>query len=169
MAEISLKGNSCNTSGELPAVGSAAPDFTLVAGDLSESTLSDLAGKNVILNIVPSFDTGTCAMSVKTFNSKAGELGDTVIVNISKDLPFAQKRFCEAEGVEHVTNLSAFRCDQFGDQYGIALVGGPLKGLLARGIVVLDGEGKVTYTELVPDIVDEPNYDAALAAVSQTA
>ena len=169
MAEISLKGNPCNTSGELPTVGSVAPDFTLVAGDLSEKSLGEFAGKNVVLNIVPSFDTGTCAMSVKTFNSKAAELGDTVIVNISKDLPFAQKRFCEAEGVEHVTNLSAFRCDQFGEKFGIALVDGPLKGLLARGIVVLDGEGKVTYTELVSDIVDEPNYDAALAAVSQTA
>ena len=169
MAEISLKGNPCNTSGDLPAVGASAPDFTLVAGDLSENTLANFAGKNVILNIVPSFDTGTCAMSVKTFNSKAGELGDTVIVNVSKDLPFAQKRFCEAEGVEHVTNLSAFRCSQFGEQYGIALVDGPLKGLLARGIVVLDGEGKVTYTELVSDIVNEPNYDAALAAVIQTA
>jgi thiol peroxidase len=169
MAEISLKGNPCNTSGELPTVGSVAPEFTLVAGDLSEKSLADFAGKNVILNIVPSFDTGTCALSVKTFNSKAGELGDTVIVNISKDLPFAQKRFCEAEGVEHVTNLSAFRCDQFGEKFGIALVDGPLEGLLARGIVVLDGEGKVTYTELVSDIVNEPNYDAALAAVSQTA
>ena len=169
MAEISLKGNECNTSGDLPAVGSAAPDFTLVAGDLGEKKLADFAGKNVILNIVPSFDTGTCALSVKTFNSKAGELGDTVIVNVSKDLPFAQKRFCEAEGVEHVTNLSAFRCGQFGEHYGISLVDGPLKGLLARGIVVIDGGGNVTYTELVPDIVNEPNYDAALAAVSQIA
>jgi len=169
MAKITLKGNPCTTSGDLPAVGSAAPDFTLVAGDLSEKTLADFAGKNVILNIVPSFDTGTCALSVKTFNSKAGELNDTVIVNVSKDLPFAQKRFCESEGVEHVTNLSAFRCDQFGKQYGIALLDGPLQGLLARGVVVLDGEGKVTYNELVADIVNEPNYDAALAAVSQTA
>lgn len=169
MAEISLKGTPCNTSGDLPAVGSAAPNFTLVAGDLSEKSLADFAGKNVILNIVPSFDTGTCATSVKTFNSKAGDIGDTQIVNVSKDLPFAQKRFCEAEGVEHVTNLSAFRCSQFGEQYGIGLVDGPLNGLLARGIVVIDGEGKVTYTELVQDIVDEPNYDAVLEAVKQTA
>ena len=169
MAEVTLKGNACNTSGNLPAVGSAAPDFTLVAGDLSEKSLTDFSGKNIILNVVPSFDTGTCATSVKTFNSKAGEIGDTVIVNVSMDLPFAQKRFCEAEKVEHVTNLSAFRCGGFGEKYGAALVDGPLKGLLARAVVVVDGAGKVTYTELVGEIVDEPNYDAALAAVSQTA
>ncbi len=169
MAEVTLKGNTCNTSGDLPAVGSAAPGFTLVAADLSEKTLADFAGKNVIINIVPSFDTGTCATSVKTFNSKAGELGDTVIVNVSKDLPFAQKRFCEAEKVEHVTNLSAFRCCEFGKEYGAALVDGPLKGLLTRAIVVVNGAGKVTHTELVGEIVNEPNYDAALAAVKQTA
>lgn len=169
MAQITLKGNACNTCGDLPAVGSAAPSFSLVAADLSEKTLADFAGKNVILNIVPSFDTGTCALSVKAFNSKAGELGDTTVINVSKDLPFAQKRFCEAEGVEHVTSLSAFRCSGFGDNYGIAMTDGPLKGLLGRAVVVLDGEGKVAYTELVSEIVDEPNYDAALAAVKQTA
>ena len=169
MADITLKGNACKTSGDLPAVGSAAPTFTLVAGDLSEKTLADFAGKNVILNIVPSFDTGTCATSVKKFNESAGELGDTVIVNVSKDLPFAQKRFCEANSVEHVTNLSAFRCSGFGEGYGIAILDGPLQGLLGRAVVALDGEGKVTYTELVSEIVDEPNYDAALAAVKQTA
>jgi thiol peroxidase len=169
MAEVTLKGNACNTSGDLPAVGSAAPDFTLVAGDLSEKTLADFSGKTIVLNVVPSFDTGTCATSVKTFNSKAGEVGDTVIVNVSMDLPFAQKRFCEAEKVEHVTNLSAFRCGGFGEKYGTALVDGPLKGLLTRAVVVVDGSGKVTYTELVGEIVDEPNYDAALAAVTQAA
>ncbi len=169
MAEVTLKGNSCKTSGDLPAVGSVAPDFTLVAGDLSEKSLADFAGKTVVLNIVPSFDTGTCATSIKTFNSKAGEIGDTVIVNVSMDLPFAQKRFCEAENVEHVTNLSAFRSVGFGDEYGTVLVDGPLKGLFTRAVVVIDGEGKVTYTELVGEIVDEPNYDAALAAVTQTA
>lgn len=169
MAEITLKGNPCNTCGELPEVGSKAPDFTLVAGDLSEKGLADFAGKNVILNIVPSFDTGTCALSVKTFNNRAGELGETVIVNVSKDLPFAQKRFCEAEGVEHVTNLSAFRCDNFERDYGIGLDDGPLKGLLGRGIVVVDPEGKVAYTELVSEIANEPNYDSALASVIQTA
>lgn len=169
MADITLKGNACKTSGDLPAVGAAAPGFTLVAGDLSEKKLSDFAGKNVILNIVPSFDTGICALSVKKFNESAGEIGETVIVNVSKDLPFAQGRFCEAEKVEHVTNLSAFRCDGFGSDYGMTILDGPLKGLLGRAVVVLDGEGKVTYTELVPEIAQEPNYDAALAAVKQTA
>ncbi|MFT5301592.1 MAG: thiol peroxidase [Mariniblastus sp.] len=166
MAEVTLKGNVCNTAGELPTVGSAAPDFTLVAGDLSEKSLADFAGKQVIINIVPSFDTGTCATSVKTFNSKAGELGNTVIVNVSQDLPFAQKRFCESEGVEHVTNLSTFRCCEFGKSYGVTLTDGPLKGLLTRAIVVVDAKGQVAHTELVGEIVNEPNYDAALAAVA---
>lgn len=165
MAKITLKGNDCNTSGDLPAVGSAAPEFTLVAGDLSEKTLADYAGKQVVLNIVPSLDTGTCATSAKTFNSKAGEAGDTVIVNVSKDLPFAQKRFCDAESLEHIDNLSAFRCGGFADGYGAAIVDGPLKGLLCRAVVIIDGEGKVKYTQLVPEIVDEPDYDAALAAL----
>lgn len=165
MAEVTLKGNSCNTSGDLPAVGSAAPDFTLVAGDLSEKKLGDFAGKKVILNIVPSFDTGTCATSVKKFNESAGAIGDAVIVNVSKDLPFAQGRFCEANQVEHVTNLSAFRCSKFGEDYGVGLVDGPLKGLLSRAVVVVGADGKVAYTELVSEIVNEPNYDDALAAV----
>ncbi|MEL7495989.1 MAG: thiol peroxidase [Planctomycetota bacterium] len=165
MAEITLKGNPCNTSGDLPGVGGAAPAFQLVAGDLSETSLGDFAGKNVILNIVPSFDTPVCALSVQAFNEKAGEKADTVVVNVSKDLPFAQKRFCESNQVEHVTNLSAFRDDAFGNQYGVAIVDGPLQGLLARAIVVLDGTGSVKYTELVPEIAQEPNYDAALAAI----
>jgi thiol peroxidase len=169
MAKITLKGNDCNTCGDLPAVGSAAPEFTLVGGDLSESTLASFSGKNVILNIVPSLDTGTCATSAKTLNQKAGELSDTVIVNVSKDLPFAQKRFCDAEGVEHVSNLSAFRCGGFSKSYGCEITDGPLKGLLSRAIVVINGSGEVVYTEQVSEIVDEPNYDAALAAVSQTA
>ena len=169
MAEITLKGNSVNTIGDLPAVGSSAPDFTLVGPDLSEKSLADFAGKNVILNIVPSFDTGTCATSVKTFNSKAADLGDTVIVNVSKDLPFAQKRFCDSEGVESVTNLSAFRSPEFGEQYGIRLIDGPLKGLLGRAIVVINTNGEVVYTELVPEIVNEPSYEAAISAVAQTA
>jgi thiol peroxidase len=164
MSEITLKGNPINTSGDLPAVGSTAPDFTLVGGDLSDVTLAAHKGKTVIVNIVPSFDTGTCAASVKKFNESAGDLGDAVVLNVSKDLPFAQGRFCEANNVEHVTNASAFRCDGFGKDYGIALVDGPLKGLLGRAVVVIDGEGKVAYTELVSEIVDEPNYDAALAA-----
>ena len=169
MAEVTLKGNVCNTCGDLPAVGSAAPDFTLVAGDLSEKTLADFAGKNVIMSIVPSFDTGTCATSVNKFNESAGSLEGAVIVNVSKDLPFAQKRFCEANNVEHVTSVSAFRCNQFCESYGVTITDGPLKGLLTRAIVVVDGAGKVVYSELVPEIADEPNYDAALAAVKQTA
>ncbi|MFK7768787.1 MAG: thiol peroxidase [Mariniblastus sp.] len=169
MADITLKGNACHTSGDLPAVGSSAPGFTLVAGDLSEKTLADFAGKNVILNIVPSFDTGICALSVQRFNESAGELGETTIVNVSLDLPFAQGRFCEANKVEHVTNLSAFRCSKFGEDYGMTITDGPLKGLLGRAVVVLDGEGKVTYSELVPEIAQEPNYDAALDAVKQLA
>ncbi len=165
MAQITLKGSACNTSGDLPSVGSAAPAFTLVGGDLGEVTLDSLKGKKVVLNIVPSFDTGTCATSVKTFNAKVGEMGDAVVINVSKDLPFAQKRFCDAESVEHVTSLSAFRCQQFAKDYGLGIECGPLKGLLARAVVVIDGEGKVAYTELVSEIVDEPNYDAAIAAV----
>lgn len=165
MAEITLKGTPCKTSGELPATGSAAPSFTLVGGDLSAVTLDSFKGKKVVLNIVPSFDTGTCATSVKTFNAKVGEMGDAVVVNVSKDLPFAQKRFCEAEGVEHVTSLSAFRCQQFAQDYGVGIEDGPLEGLLARAVVVVDGDGKVAYTELVSEVVDEPNYDAAIAAL----
>lgn len=169
MAQITLKGNACNTSGDLPAVGTAAPDFKLVAADLSEKSLADFSGKQVVMNIVPSFDTPVCALSVERFNKSAGELGNTAIVNVSMDLPFAQKRFCESNQVEHVTNLSSFRCSDFGKDYGIAITDGPLQGLLGRAIVVVDGAGKVTYTELVPEIAQEPNYDAALAAVSQTA
>ncbi len=165
MAEITLKGNPCNTTGDLPAPDAAAPGFTLVAGDLSEKTMADFQDKNIILNIVPSFDTGTCALSVKTFNSKAGQLEDTVVVNISKDLPFAQKRFCTAEGVENVTNLSAFRCSEFESNYGVGLVDGPLKGLLTRAVVVINKDGNVVHSELVGEIADEPNYDAALASI----
>lgn len=169
MATITLKGNACNTSGDLPAVGAAAPDFTLVAADLSEKKLADFSGKNLIISIVPSLDTPTCATSMKTFNEKAGEVGETVIVNVSKDLPFAQKRFCESNQVSHVINLSAFRCSKFGEDYGIAITDGPLNGLLGRAIVVIDSSGNVVYTELVPEIADEPNYEAALSAVKQTA
>lgn len=169
MANITLKGNPCNTSGDLPGVGSSAPGFSLVAADLSEKTLADFAGKNVIINIIPSLDTPVCALSAETFNKSAGDLGETVIVNVSADLPFAQKRFCESNNVDHVVNLSSFRCDQFGKDYGMTIVDGPLQGLLGRAIVVVDGAGNVTYTELVPEIAQEPNYDAALNAVKQLA
>ena len=169
MAGITFKGNPINTCGELPSVGSKAPDFTLVAKDLSEASLATFAGKKVVLNIVPSFDTGICATSVKTFNQKAGEIGETAIVNVSMDLPFAQSRFCEAESVEHVTNLSVFRSPEFGTAYGITMTDGPLKGLLGRAVVVLNENHEVIYNELVPEIAQEPNYDAALSALTQTA
>ena len=169
MASITLKGNECNTCGDLPAVGSSAPAFTLIAGDLSECGLDSFAGKNVVLSIFPSMDTPVCAISVRSFNEKAAGLDNTVVVNVSKDLPFAQKRFCESEGIEGVTNLSAFRGDQFGQDYGMTIVDGPLTGLLGRAIVVINESGEVVYTELVPEIAQEPNYDAALSAVTQTA
>ena len=165
MADITLKGNACKTCGDLPAVGSAAPGFTLVAGDLGEVTLDSLKGKKVVMNIVPSFDTPTCATSVKKFNADVGKKGDAVVLNVSKDLPFAQKRFCEAEGCDHVTNVSAFRCQQFAKDYGVGIDDGPLKGLLARAVVVVDAEGKVAHAELISEIADEPNYDAAIAAL----
>ena len=166
MAKITLKGNDCNTCGDLPAVGSAAPDFKLVDGDLGEKSLADFSGKKVVLNIIPSLDTGICALSAKAFNGKAGDLGDAVIVNVSKDLPFAQKRFCESESLGHVSNLSAFRCSKFGEAYGASIVDGPLKGLLCRAVVVVGTDGNVEYTELVPEIAQEPNYDAAYAALA---
>ncbi len=169
MASITLKGNPCHTCGDLPAVGSTAPKFTLVGADLSEMTFDSLAGKNIIMSIVPSFDTGVCATSVKKFNELAGDLENTVIVNVSMDLPFAQKRFCESEGVKHVTNLSAFRSPDFGNDYGLKIVDGPLKGLLGRAIVVINSDNEVVYTQLVPEIGHEPDYAAALSAVKQTA
>ncbi len=166
MAKITLKGNPCNTSGDLPAIGAKAPNFKLVGGDLSEKTIADFTGKKVILNVLPSLDTPVCAISAKTFNEQAGALSGTQIVNVSKDLPFAQKRFCESNQVAHVSNLSAFRCDQFGKDYGLTIVDGPLAGLLARAIVVVNEQGEVVHTELVPEIAQEPNYDAAIKAVS---
>ncbi|WP_317169928.1 thiol peroxidase [Flammeovirga agarivorans] len=165
MAEITLKGNPIQTVGELPAVGTQAPDFTLVKADLSEVSLSDLKGKKVILNIFPSVDTGTCAMSTRTFNSKASSLDNTVVVCVSKDLPFAFGRFCGAEGIEDVITGSAFRDTSFEDSYGLKVTTGPLKGLCSRSVVVIDEEGKVVYTEQVKETVDEPNYEAAIAAL----
>lgn len=164
MAAITLKGNPCNTVGDLPSVGASAPSFTLVGNDLGEKSLSDFAGKKVILSLMPSFDTPVCATSVRKFNEQAASLPDTAVVNVSMDLPFAQKRFCTSEGIEGVTSLSAFR-SSFGQDYGIAIADGPLAGLLGRAIIVLDSDGKVVYTELVPEIAQEPNYDAAIAAV----
>jgi thiol peroxidase len=164
MASVTLRGNPFNTNGELPAVGSAAPDFSLVGGDLGEVKLSDYAGKNVILNISPSIDTGVCATSVRTFNERATGHDDTVILYVSKDLPFAQKRFCGAEGIDHVIPASAFR-SSFTDDYGLTLTEGPMQGLATRAVVVIGADGNVAYTELVPEITQEPDYDAALAAL----
>ncbi|MCB1213967.1 MAG: thiol peroxidase [Deltaproteobacteria bacterium] len=165
MASITLKGNPINTSGELPQVGEAAPQSSLVKNDLSEINLKDLQGKTVILNIFPSIDTPVCAMSVQRFNTEANQLENTVVLCVSQDLPFATKRFCGAEGLENVIPASSFR-SQFGEAYGVSIQDGPLKGLLARAIVVINPEGKVQYTELVPEIAQEPNYEAALKAIA---
>ncbi|OCB27793.1 lipid hydroperoxide peroxidase [Mycobacterium malmoense] len=162
MAQITLRGNPINTVGELPAVGSPAPAFSLTGGDLGAVSSDQLGGKAVVLNIFPSVDTPVCAASVRTFNERAAASGATVVC-VSKDLPFAFARFCGAEGIENVTTASAFR-SSFGEDYGVTLEDGPMAGLLARAIVVVGPDGKVTYTELVPEIAQEPNYDAALAA-----
>lgn len=165
MATVTLQGNPCNLIGELPATGSSAPDFVLVAGDLSTASLNTYAGKKIILNIFPSIDTDVCATSVRKFNKEASALENTVVLCISKDLPFAQGRFCGAEGLEDVVTLSDFRSDAFGKAYGLAITDGPLEGLLARSVVVIDESGKVVYSELVPEIAQEPNYSSALAAL----
>ncbi len=165
MATITLKGNPIHTSGTLPAVGSLAPDFTLTANDLSDKKLSSFAGKRV-LNVFPSVDTNTCAMSVRAFNKRAAALEGVTVLCISMDLPFAQKRFCGAEGLDRVVTLSAFRSG-FAEQYGLKIAGGGMAGLCSRAVVVLDEQGKVLYTEQVAEIAHEPNYDAALAALAK--
>ena len=166
MATTSLRGNEVHTVGELPEVGSQAPSWTLTGTDLGEVTSEELKGRRVVLNIFPSLDTGTCAASVRRFNELAADLEGTTVVCVSQDLPFAQKRFCGAEGIENVTAASAFRSD-FGRDYGVTLADSPMAGLLARSVVVLDAQGRVTYTQLVPDIGTEPDYDAALAALGE--
>ena len=163
MAQITLRGNPINTVGELPAVGSKAPAFSLTGADLSAVSSEGFSGKSVLLNIFPSVDTPVCATSVRKFNERAADTGATV-VNVSKDLPFAQKRFCGAEGIENVTTASAFR-DSFGEDYGTTIADGPMAGLLARAVVVIGADGKVAYAQLVPEIAEEPDYDAALAAL----
>jgi thioredoxin-dependent peroxiredoxin len=165
MATITFKGNPVQTAGSLPAKGSAAPDFKLVAGDLSEASLATFAGKKKILNIVPSLDTGICQISARKFNAAVGALGNVALINVSADLPFAQKRFCESEKLTHISNLSTFRSADFGKSYGVVMTTGPLAGLLSRAVVVLDENNKVVHAEQVPEIAQEPNYDAALAAV----
>jgi thiol peroxidase len=165
MAKITLGGNPINTNGELPKAGTSAPNFELVKNDLSVTSLADFKGSKLVLNIFPSIDTGTCATSVRTFNAKASALENTKVLCISRDLPFAQKRFCGAEGLENVVNLSDFKDGSFGKNYGLEMVDGPLAGLSSRVVIVLDENGTVTYAEQVPEIADEPNYEAALAAL----
>jgi thioredoxin-dependent peroxiredoxin len=164
MAEITFRGNPLHTVGELPAVGSPAPAFTLAGLDLSDVTLGDFAGQSVVLNIFPSIDTAVCASSVRTFNERAAALEGTKVLNVSADLPFAMGRFCGAEGIENVDSASAFRSD-FGETYGVRIMEGPLAGLMSRAVVVVDGDGVVTYTEQVPEIGQEPDYDSALSAL----
>ena len=164
MATTAFQGSPVTTSGELPEVGATAPDFTLTGTDLSDVKLGDFAGKRVVLNIFPSVDTGTCAASVRKFNELAASLDNTVVVTASRDLPFALGRFCGAEGIENVVATSAFRSN-FGEDYGIVLQDGPLAGLFARSVVVIDEDGKVSYTQLVPEISEEPNYDEVIAAL----
>lgn len=164
MSAITFKGNAVSTVGSLPAVGDRAKNFTLVGTDLSDVSLSDYAGKTVILNIFPSINTGVCATSVRKFNQEAADLVNTVVLCISKDLPFAQSQFCGAEGIEDVVMLSDFRTD-FGNEYGVLMADGPLKGLLSRAVIVIDAEGKITHTEQVPEIGQEPDYEAALKTI----
>lgn len=165
MATITLGGNPVHTNGSLPTMHTRAPHFTLVGNDLSTISLSDFAGQNVVLNIFPSIDTNTCATSVRMFNEKAAKLDNTKVLCISRDLPFAQKRFCGAEGIENVMTLSDFRDGSFGREYGVEMIDGKLAGLHARAVVVIGTDGMVRYEEQVPEIADEPNYDAALAAL----
>jgi len=165
MAKVTFKSNPVNTSGNLPSKGSKAPDFSLVKTDLSNLTLSGLKGKKLVLNIFPSLDTGVCATSVRKFNQMAAGKANTVVLGISKDLPFASGRFCSAEGITNVTTLSGFRDAEFGKAYGVDMTDGPLAGLYARSVVVIDETGKVVYTELVPEITQEPDYTSALAAI----
>ena len=164
MATTHLEGNDVQTVGDLPAVGSTAPAFTLVNTDLDTVTSDSFEGKNLFLNIFPSIDTGVCAASVRKFNEEASKLENTTVVCVSKDLPFALSRFCGAEGIENVVSASAFR-DSFGEDYGITMTDGPLAGLLARSVVVINAAGEVIYTQLVDEITTEPDYDAALAAL----
>lgn len=165
MAKITFKGNPVSTSGNLPVKGSIAPGFTLVKSDLGNLSLEELRGKKVILNIFPSLDTGVCATSVRKFNQMAAGMKNTVVLAISKDLPFAHGRFCSVEGINNVVTLSGFRDTSFGKAYGVDMIDGPLAGLYARSVVVIDENGNVTYTEQVPEIAQEPDYDRALAAL----
>jgi len=167
MAQVAFKGNPVKTAGCLPSVGAKAPAFKLTGKDLSDVQLADYAGKTVVLNIFPSIDTPVCAASVRRFNAEASVLGDTAVLCVSADLPFAAGRFCTVEGLEKVVSLSAFRSPEFGKDYGVAIAEGPLRGLLSRAIVIVDKAGTVTYTEHVAEITNEPDYEAALSALAR--
>jgi thiol peroxidase len=166
MSEIKFKGNTVHTNGSIPLKGTLAPDFTGLKNDLSDISLYSFKGKKIILNIFPSLDTPVCATSVRHFNKEAATLKNAVVLAVSKDLPFAQGRFCTTEGIDNVIALSAFRDSSFEDNYGMLLVDGPLKGLLSRGVIVIDELMKIIYTELVPEVTVEPNYEAALASLT---
>lgn len=165
MARITLKGTPINTCDSLPAVGSKAPDFKLTKTDLSDVSLANFAGKTVVLNIFPSIDTPVCAASVRYFNQEVAKRKDTVVLCVSMDLPFAHQRFCGAEGLEDVISVSEMRAKAFGEFYGVRITDGPLAGLLSRAVVIIDGTGKITYTQQVPEIVEEPDYDKVLKAL----
>ncbi len=167
MSTTKFKGQPVKLVGEFVQVGKVASDFNLVKSDLSSFALKQLSGKNVVLNIFPSIDTGVCAASVRRFNKLAAEMKDTVVLAISKDLPFAAGRFCAAEGIDNVITLSDFRTSDFDDNYGVRMLDGPLAGLLARAVVIIGKDGKVAYTELVPEITQEPDYEKALSAIGK--
>lgn len=162
MAKITLQGNEIETIGFLPEIGTVAPDFTLVKTDLSEINLGDLKGKTIVLNIFPSIDTPVCATSVRKFNQAASLLTNTVVLCVSADLPFAHGRFCEIENINNVIPVSSFRNSEFGEKYGNKIITGPLSGLLARSIVIIDTDGKIIYNQQVPEIKQEPDYEQAL-------
>ncbi len=168
MAVVTFKGQEVETVGNLPEIGENAPDFTLVANDLSEKNLKDYKGKRIVMNIFPSIDTGVCAASVRKFNEIASQISDSVVLCISRDLPFAQARFCGAEGLENVETLSDFRTGEFGKKYGVLMSSGPLAYLLARAVVIVDENGVVRYTQLVPEITTEPNYQEVLNFINSS-
>ncbi len=165
MAEITFKGDKVHTVGDLPREGSQAPDFKLTDKNLNDVKLSDLKGKKVILNIFPSLDTSVCAQSVREFNKRATDVDNTLVLSVSKDLPFAHSRFCSSEGIENVISASEFKNNEFGETYGVSIADGPLSGLFSRAVVVIDEDGKVKYTQQVPEIAEEPDYDAAINAL----
>ena len=165
MAQITLEGNPINTNGELPAVGSIAPDFSLTGADLGDVSLADFAGKKKVLSIVPSLDTGVCATSTKVFNEKLGGRDDVVVLIASADLPFAQARFCTDAGTDNVKTLAMMRSRNFAKDYGVLVIDGPLEGITARAVLVLDGDNKVLHAEMVPEIAQEPDYEAAITAL----